>query len=150
MHVLPSRAPFKVRQMIIPWRHSDFLKGIFFSFYVRYSTRLHLPPLRFHCEGGDAGIELRTVATLALTARRSNHSASFVTEVSETTGIRIGFYLSFWLGNIHKEDSILASVLADPYFFLSRISDPGSRIPALTTTKIGGKQKLIILPLMWR
>jgi hypothetical protein len=24
------------------------IKG-FFSFYVRYSTLLHLPPLRFHC-----------------------------------------------------------------------------------------------------
>jgi hypothetical protein len=23
-----------------------------FSFYVRYSTLLHLPPLRFHCVGG--------------------------------------------------------------------------------------------------
>jgi hypothetical protein len=24
----------------------------FFCFYVRYSTMLHLPPLRFHCVGG--------------------------------------------------------------------------------------------------
>jgi hypothetical protein len=24
----------------------------FFSFYVRYSTLLYLPPLRFHCVGG--------------------------------------------------------------------------------------------------
>jgi len=24
----------------------------FFSFYVRYSTLLNLPPLRFHCVGG--------------------------------------------------------------------------------------------------
>jgi hypothetical protein len=29
-------------------------RGTFFSFYVlvRYSTLLHLPPLRFHCVGG--------------------------------------------------------------------------------------------------
>jgi hypothetical protein len=25
---------------------------LFFYFYVRYSTLLHLPPLRFHCVGG--------------------------------------------------------------------------------------------------
>jgi hypothetical protein len=34
---------------------SNFLKGgIFgcFLFYVRYSTLLHLPPVRFHCVGG--------------------------------------------------------------------------------------------------
>jgi hypothetical protein len=34
---------------------SKTLKGQFFvfiSFYERYSTQLHLPPLRFHCVGG--------------------------------------------------------------------------------------------------
>jgi hypothetical protein len=43
-------------------------------FCLRYLTLLHLPPLRFQCVE-DAGIECRTVATLALTGRRSNHSA---------------------------------------------------------------------------
>jgi hypothetical protein len=40
-------------------------KGDFFGFFfnVRYSTLLHLPPLRFHCASEDAGIEPRTVAT---------------------------------------------------------------------------------------
>jgi hypothetical protein len=38
--------------------------------YVIFSTLLHLPPLRFHC------VEPRTVATSALTVRRSNHSAT--------------------------------------------------------------------------
>jgi len=37
----------------------------FCSFFVRYSTLLHLLPLRFHCVGAeDARIEPRTVATL--------------------------------------------------------------------------------------
>jgi hypothetical protein len=31
---------------------SLFMKIIFFSFYERYSTLLHPPPLRFHCVGG--------------------------------------------------------------------------------------------------
>jgi hypothetical protein len=44
-------------------------------FYVRYSSLLRLPPLRFLCFGGLLGIEFGTVATLALTAKRSNHSA---------------------------------------------------------------------------
>jgi hypothetical protein len=39
------------------YKKGDFLD---FSFYVRYSTLLHLAPLRFHCFG-DAGIEPRTV-----------------------------------------------------------------------------------------
>ncbi len=33
------------------------------SYYVRYSTLLHLPPLRFQC-AEDAGIEPMTVATI--------------------------------------------------------------------------------------
>ncbi len=44
--------------------YSHVIRGIFFYFfffYVRCSTLLHLPPLRFHCV--DAGIEPRTVAT---------------------------------------------------------------------------------------
>jgi hypothetical protein len=50
--------------------------GIFwiFSFYVRYSTLLHLPPSDSTVPE-DAGIEPRTVATTALAVRRSNHSA---------------------------------------------------------------------------
>jgi hypothetical protein len=62
-------------------RHDFFIsklfKGGFFNFlfiYVRYSTLLHLPPLR-STVSEDAGIRLRTVASLALTVRRSNHSA---------------------------------------------------------------------------
>ncbi len=51
-----------------------FVKGDFFYFYVRYSTLLHLPPLRFHCvEECWDGTQDRW--TLELTARRSNHSA---------------------------------------------------------------------------
>ncbi len=36
---------------------------------------LHLPPLRLHCVRENAGIEPRTVATLASTVRGSNHLA---------------------------------------------------------------------------
>ncbi len=92
------------------------LKYYFFFFYVRYSTLLHLPPLRFHCVGGcwdrtkSPNLQtfkerrlhrlaelipwnrflgslnvykfgLRTVATLALTARRSNHSARSLSRI---------------------------------------------------------------------
>ncbi len=45
----------------------DFLK-------ILYSTLLHLPPFRFHCVRG-CRIKPRTIATLALAARRSNQSA---------------------------------------------------------------------------
>ncbi len=47
-------------------------KGIFwiFVFYVRYSTLLHLPPLRFHFVGWCWVLRL-----LALAGRRSSHSA---------------------------------------------------------------------------
>ncbi len=45
-----------------------------FFFYIRYSTLLHLPPLRFHCVAGCC-IEPRTVATATLAVRRSKHSA---------------------------------------------------------------------------
>ncbi len=40
----------------------------FFSFCVRYSTLLYLPPMRFHCVG-DAGIELRHYQPDAVTTR---------------------------------------------------------------------------------
>jgi hypothetical protein len=53
------------------FKQGDFLKDFF---NVLYSTLLPLPPLRFHCVG-DAGIEFRTVTTLALAVRRSNRSA---------------------------------------------------------------------------
>ncbi len=43
-------------------------------FYVGYSSLLHLKPEDF-IVSEDAGIEPWTVATLSLTARRSNHSA---------------------------------------------------------------------------
>jgi hypothetical protein len=52
------------------------LKGGFFGFflfYVRYSTLLHLPPLRFHLSE-DAGIEPRTVATTALAVSKAKQS----------------------------------------------------------------------------
>jgi hypothetical protein len=46
-----------------------------FSFYVQYSTLLHLLPQDFTVSE-DAGIEPRTVATTELAVvRRSNHSA---------------------------------------------------------------------------
>jgi hypothetical protein len=51
-------------------------KGIFcFFMYGTYSTLFHLPPRRFHCDGGRWDMEPRTVATKALTVRRSNHAA---------------------------------------------------------------------------
>jgi hypothetical protein len=51
------------------------LHGIFFDyFYVLYTTLLHLPPSDFTVSE-DAGIETRTIATLAFAVRRSNHSA---------------------------------------------------------------------------
>ncbi len=49
-------------------------QGFFRFFHVRYSTLLHLPPLR-STVSEEAGIEPRTVATTALAVRRSNHSA---------------------------------------------------------------------------
>jgi hypothetical protein len=33
-------------------RTNSLLKRGFFYFYVRYTTLLHVPPLRFHCVGG--------------------------------------------------------------------------------------------------
>ncbi len=53
-----------------------FLRGIFgfFSFYERYPSLHNLRPSDSTVLE-DAGIEARTVATLALTARRSNHAA---------------------------------------------------------------------------
>ncbi len=52
---------------------SKIQKGNFFFFFFKYvySTLLHLDST----VSEDAGIESRTVATLALTARRSNYSA---------------------------------------------------------------------------
>ncbi len=50
----------KVKEILL------FLKGDFFEFfYLRYSTLLHLPPSD-STMSKDAGIEPRTVATLAL------------------------------------------------------------------------------------
>jgi hypothetical protein len=51
-------------------------KLVFVSYtvYGDYSTRLHLPPLRFTVSD-DAGIEPMIVATLSLTARRLIYSA---------------------------------------------------------------------------
>ncbi len=49
----------------------------FYFFCVRHSTLLHLPPSD-SAVSEDAGIEPRTVATLALTARRSLRSARIV------------------------------------------------------------------------
>ncbi len=46
-----------------------------YSFCVRYSTLLHLPPPSDSTVSEDAGIESRTFANLALKARRSSHSA---------------------------------------------------------------------------
>ncbi len=52
------------------------LRGTFliFSFSVRSSTLLHLPPLRFHCVGGCWDRTQDGVATKALAVRRSIHS----------------------------------------------------------------------------
>jgi hypothetical protein len=32
-------------------KRAEFFYRVFFSFSVRYSTLLHLPPLKFHCVG---------------------------------------------------------------------------------------------------
>jgi hypothetical protein len=47
-----------------------FFQMVLLYFPLLYSTLLHLPPLRFHCIEGCS-----TVATSALTVRRSKHSA---------------------------------------------------------------------------
>jgi hypothetical protein len=49
-------------------------EGFLEFFYVLYSTLLHLPPLRFHCDGG-CWDRTRTVVTSALAVRSSNQSA---------------------------------------------------------------------------
>ncbi len=48
-----------------------------FAFHVRYSTLLHMPPSDYTASE-DAGIEPRTVATMALAVRSSNHSARLI------------------------------------------------------------------------
>jgi hypothetical protein len=52
------------------------LTGFFLLVYVLYSTLLHLLQIALCQE--DAGIEPRTVATLALAVRRSNHSIKMI------------------------------------------------------------------------
>jgi hypothetical protein len=54
-----------------------FYRHIGLIFYVLYSTLIHMPPFRLHCvrDAPVHGIEPRTVATLALVFRRSNHWA---------------------------------------------------------------------------
>jgi hypothetical protein len=54
--------------------NSTIVKGRFcgfFSFYIGYSTLLHLPPLRFHCVG-RCWDRTQDCSSLASTARRSN------------------------------------------------------------------------------
>ncbi len=73
-----------IYNVVIYCRHLQFttwtniiFKGGFFgiiSLYVRYSTLLPLPPLRFHCVGGCRDLT-QNCCDFALTARRSNHSA---------------------------------------------------------------------------
>ncbi len=57
---------------ISPWMVENIIGAVldFLFFYVRYSTLLHLPPLRFHCVGGcsdrtqdccDFGIDSQTL-----------------------------------------------------------------------------------------
>ncbi len=57
------------------WGGRYVIGGYFFDFVSAFLTLLHLPPLRFHTVSEDAGIEPRTVATLALAVRRANNSA---------------------------------------------------------------------------
>ncbi len=57
-----KKAP--LRKLVNIYSKKLILKGHyfeFFSFYVQYSTLLHLPPLKFHCVGGcwDRTQELR-------------------------------------------------------------------------------------------
>jgi hypothetical protein len=51
----------------------DFLE--FFFLCTLFNSASSLPPLRFHAVSEEAGIEPRTVSTLALTARCFTHSA---------------------------------------------------------------------------
>jgi hypothetical protein len=45
--LVDSKAVLRIRTGI-----RDPVLFVIFSFYVRYSTLLHLPPFRFHCVGG--------------------------------------------------------------------------------------------------
>ncbi len=60
------------------------LKGDFWFFYALYSILFNLPTSQVSnfTVSEDAGIEPRTVATTALTVRRSNHSAKSHPETS--------------------------------------------------------------------
>jgi hypothetical protein len=71
------------------------LRGTFldFSFYVRYSTLLHLPPSDSTVPE-DAGIDPRTVATTALDVRRSNHLARSHPQRNRCSLRSIGAFLS--------------------------------------------------------
>ncbi len=61
-------------EMLFPY-FSILLDWTFSFMYIRSSTQVHLPPFRFHCFWGCWD---RTVATLALTTRRSNHSSIYL------------------------------------------------------------------------
>jgi hypothetical protein len=71
--ICPSRPEICIVFTMLPYNSS--INIIIWIFYVLDSTLFHLPPLRFHCVAEDVGIEIRTVATLALAVRRSNDSA---------------------------------------------------------------------------
>ncbi len=58
-----------------PWACRWAMFKVFFSFNVRYSTLLHLPPLRLHSVGGCRDRTQDCCHILALAARRSNHLA---------------------------------------------------------------------------
>ncbi len=68
-----KRKKGKIYCIIAFWSKGDNTKEKMLSFelFTTFSTLLHLPPLRFNRVGGCWD---RTVATLALAVRRSNHS----------------------------------------------------------------------------
>jgi hypothetical protein len=71
------------------------IRGIvwIFSFYVRYSTLLHRPPLRFHCVGG-CWDWTQNCGDMALTARRSNHSARSHPQIRKDLIHKLGYFSS--------------------------------------------------------
>ncbi len=95
-----------------------------FSFYVRCSTLLHLPPLRSRVSE-VAGIESRTVATTGLAGRRSNHSA-----ISHP-------YIPYFLG-LHMSPCVTEK--EGCVTFVCR--NEGTRIPSLNK---GSRQKMWII-----
>jgi hypothetical protein len=76
---------------------------LIFSLYIRCSTLLYMPPLRFHCVGAseDAGIEPRTVATTALAVVRRTKTTRLDLIHSTRSHPQVNMYVSYsWSASI--------------------------------------------------